>query len=71
VIEKELQVVLNILTKHDYQNAFTNGRSTGNSARVERVYLEGDGGQQTQTSILTTWLPQSRKLRMYVELYLG
>jgi hypothetical protein len=29
VIEEELQVVLNTLREHNFQNAFKNGRSTG------------------------------------------
>jgi hypothetical protein len=32
VIETEPQAVLNTLTEHDFQDAFKNGRSTGNSA---------------------------------------
>jgi hypothetical protein len=30
VIEAESQVVLNVLTEHDFQDAFKNGRSAGN-----------------------------------------
>jgi hypothetical protein len=29
VIEADSQAVLNILTEHDFQNAFRNGRSAG------------------------------------------
>jgi hypothetical protein len=32
VIEAELQVVLNTLTEHDFQDAFRSGRSAGNGA---------------------------------------
>jgi hypothetical protein len=32
VIEAESQAVLNILTEHDFQDAFKNGRNTGNGA---------------------------------------
>jgi hypothetical protein len=39
VIEAETHAVLNILTEHDFQDAFKNGR------RAEENYFEGDGGQ--------------------------
>jgi hypothetical protein len=32
VIEIELQAVLNTVREHDFQDAFKNGRSTGNGA---------------------------------------
>jgi hypothetical protein len=32
LIEAELQAMLNTLTEHDFQDAFKNGRCTGNSA---------------------------------------
>jgi hypothetical protein len=32
VMEAESQAVLNTLTKHEFQDAFKNGRSTGNGA---------------------------------------
>jgi hypothetical protein len=32
VMEAESQAVLNTLTEHDFQDAFKNGRSTGNGA---------------------------------------
>jgi hypothetical protein len=47
VIEAELQAVLNILTEHNFQNAFKkNGRSSGNGAYARKGgYFEGDGEQ--------------------------
>jgi hypothetical protein len=36
VTEAELQVVLNTLTEQDLQDAFKNGRSTGNGAYVPK-----------------------------------
>jgi hypothetical protein len=32
VMDKESQAVLNVLTEHDFQEVFKNGRSTGNGA---------------------------------------
>jgi hypothetical protein len=32
VIEEESQAMLNTITEHDFQDAFKNGRSTGNGA---------------------------------------
>jgi hypothetical protein len=37
VIEAKLQAVLNTLTEHDFQNAFKNGRITGNSAYMRTL----------------------------------
>jgi hypothetical protein len=37
VVKVELQVAMNTLTEHDFQNAFKkNGRSTGNSEYVRK-----------------------------------
>jgi hypothetical protein len=36
-IEAESQAVLNALTEHDFQDAFKNGRSTGNGIYVWKV----------------------------------
>jgi hypothetical protein len=36
VIEAESQAVLNTLTEHDFQDAFKNGRSTGNCAYAQK-----------------------------------
>jgi hypothetical protein len=50
VIEAESQAVLNALTEHDFQDAFKNGRSTGNGAHAtEGNYCEGDSGRYTQS----------------------
>jgi hypothetical protein len=40
VMETGSQAVLNIVTEHDFQDVFKNGRSAGNGA-----YFEGYGGQ--------------------------
>jgi hypothetical protein len=36
VIETESQAVLNTLTEHDFQDAFKNGRSSGNGAYTQK-----------------------------------
>jgi hypothetical protein len=35
-VEAESQMVLNILTEHDYRDAFKNGRSAGNRAYARK-----------------------------------
>jgi hypothetical protein len=46
VMEAELQVLLNGLTEHGFQDAFKNGRNTGNGAYARgRIIFMGDGGQ--------------------------
>jgi hypothetical protein len=37
VIEAELQAMLNTLTEHNFQDAFKNGRSSGNTVYVRNV----------------------------------
>jgi hypothetical protein len=36
VIEAESQLMLNSLSEHDFQDAFKNGRSAGNSAYMQK-----------------------------------
>jgi hypothetical protein len=43
--EADSQAVMNVLTKHDFQDAFKNDRSAGNGCYAEVDYLEGDVGQ--------------------------
>jgi hypothetical protein len=46
VIEAESQAVLNILTEHDFQDAFRKWQKRWERCiRVEGNYFEGDGGQ--------------------------
>jgi hypothetical protein len=46
VIEAESQAVLNILTEHEYQDAFKKWQKRWKRfISVEEDYFEGDGGQ--------------------------
>jgi hypothetical protein len=46
VIEAELQVVLNTLTEHDFQDMFKKGHKCWEwCIHVEGDYFKGDGGQ--------------------------
>jgi hypothetical protein len=40
-IETDSQAVLNTLTEHDFQEAFKNGRSSGNGAFVRKGDADG------------------------------
>jgi hypothetical protein len=48
-MEAESQMVLNTLTKHDFEDTFKNWQNLWEWCILrEGGYLEGDGGQKTQ-----------------------
>jgi hypothetical protein len=63
VIETESQAMLNTLAEHDFQDAFKNGKSAGNSAYAGKgTTLRTMVVSRPKVSFLTRWQHQSQKL---------